>query len=282
MDTARHGAWCNTVVDADDKEVAAIDRMEHELDELPGEVVKVRELITRFEICHFKVKGHYRNILLSIAELRPIVAVDTIGEHHPHQEGEGWKHDTTGRSIVGMRYILALQAWLGDTSSPDVVESVNNGKASTTTTEMRVRIASWLGKHEKDKERLVRLLLGRLDYGRIDDYFPAGEPNPLELQVLSTDICHYTFPEIMDQVIQAIGRMESSPSFQGCGSTNEELTAWARDEVERLSAWLVPDGSRDDLDVGERTPVKVWLTACLAKTLKQHVQLDEPLPALRH
>jgi len=56
---------------------------------------------------------------------------------------------------------------------------------------------------------------------------PKGEPDPLELQVLSVDICHYTFPENMDLVIQAIGRLEPSPSFQGCGSTNDELTAWA-------------------------------------------------------
>jgi hypothetical protein len=53
MESAGHGAWANIVVDADDQEVAAIDRLSRTLGELPGEVVTVRELISRFEICHY-------------------------------------------------------------------------------------------------------------------------------------------------------------------------------------------------------------------------------------
>ena len=47
METAGHKAWANIVVDADDQEVAAIDRLQRTLGELPGEVVKVRALVSQ-------------------------------------------------------------------------------------------------------------------------------------------------------------------------------------------------------------------------------------------
>ncbi len=47
-------AWANVEVSPDDEEIAAIDRMEQALDNVPERVRQTRELITRFESCHFK------------------------------------------------------------------------------------------------------------------------------------------------------------------------------------------------------------------------------------
>ncbi|MDP6627620.1 MAG: hypothetical protein QGG50_06940 [Methanopyri archaeon] len=147
MDTPGNGAWANTVVAPDDEEVAVIDRMEQNLGELPGDVVKIRELITRFEICHFKVQRHYRNILRSIAELRPVIDSDLIGAHHPRNVGDAWRKDTTGRSEVGMRYITALRSWLGEDVSDDL-EGL---------TELKERVDKLLG--EKEPVRVVPRLV---------------------------------------------------------------------------------------------------------------------------
>lgn len=268
METSGQGAWCNIVVAPNDGEVAAIDRMKRDLGTIPKEVMKVRELITRFEACHFKYKQHYHHILESIAALHPVVDVERIGAFHIRHDGDAWKEDTTGRSKIGIRYISALRSWLGEDRSDDVG--------------VRHRVDAALGERSDEKERLVRLLLDRLLDRNLEDHFSGGMPSGLKLQALSTDICHYAFPQNLEQLLEGIGRLKPVSDYEGCGSVNDEVTSFMRTEVDKLSVWLASDDLDEDLGLGDRTPVKAWLVACLAKTLKQHVQLDEPLPGLGH
>jgi hypothetical protein len=270
MDTAGYGAWANIVVDADDQEVAAIDRFQRTLGELPGDVVKVRELITRFEICHFKVKDHYVHILESIATLSPAVDSEQIGSVHPRHAGDAWMKDTTGRGEVGMQYVLALRSWLGEEVSRDL-----DGLA-----EVLELVDASLGERSDEKIRLVNLLLDRLLDRDLEKHLSGGKLSGLKLQLLSCDICHYAFPQNLEQAIRGIGKLQPTSDFEGCGSTNDEVTWFARKEFGTLSAWLAGKDPEDALDLGERTPTKVWLAACLAKTLKQHVRLDIALPSL--
>ena len=270
METAGHGAWANIVVDADDQEVAAIDHLQRTLGELPGEVVTVRALISRFEICHFKVKEHYGHILESIAALSPVVDPQRIGSVHPRQGGDSWMKDTTGRSEVGMQYVLALRSWLGEEASRDL-----EGLA-----EVQELVDASLGEKSDEKIRLVNLLRDRLLDRDLEKHLSGGELSGLKLQLLSCDICHYAFPQNLKQAIRAIGKLQPASDFEGCGSANAEVTSFARLEFGTLSAWLAGKDPEDDLDLGERTRTKVWLAACLAKTLKQHVRLDMALPSL--
>jgi hypothetical protein len=270
VEAAGHGAWANVVVNADDSEIATIDRLEQTLGELPQGVVTVRELITRFEICHFKVKEHYRHILESIASLSPAVDPARIGSVHPRQGGDAWMKDTTGRSEVGMRYVLALRSWLGEEVPLDL-----GGLA-----EVQELVKASLGEKTDEKTRWVNLLLDRLLDRDLEKHLSAGELSGLKLQLLSCDICHYAFPRNLKQAIRAVGNRQPAVDFEGCGSTNDELTSFARQEFLALSSWLAGEGPEDALDLGERTGTKVWLAACLAKTLKQHVRLDMALPTL--
>ncbi len=270
METAGQGAWANIIVAPEDEEIAVIDRMEKDLGELPDKVVAVRELITRFEICHFKVERHYRNILRSIAQLRPVIDVKRIGAHHPCHKGDAWKKDTTGRSEVGMRYITALCSWLGEEGSRDL------GGLD----EIQGWIDASLGEKSDEKVRYVNLLLDRLLGRNLEAHLGDGELSGLNLQILSCDICHYAFPQNLEKVIRGIDRLEPVAGFEGCGSASVEVTSFARQEFRKLSAWLGSDQPVDDLGLGKKEPTKTWLIACLAKTLKQHVTLEEPLKAL--
>ncbi len=243
METAGHGAWANIVVDADDREVAAIDRLQRTLGELPGEVVTVRELISQFEICHFKVKEHYGHIIESIAAGSPAVDPQRIGSVHPRRGGDAWMKDTTGRSEVGMQYVLALRSWLGEEKSRNL-----EGLA-----EVQELVDTSLGEKGDEKMRLVNLLLDRLLDRDLERHLSGGELSGLKL--LSCDICHYAFPQNLKQAIRAIGKLQPASDFEGCGSANAEVTSFARQKFGMLSAWL-------------------------AKTLKQHVRLDMALSSL--
>ena len=101
------------------------------------------------------------------------------------------------------------------------------------------------------------------------------QPLPSELAAFwepieRTDLCHYSFPANVEKMICAIGRLEQVPDFVGCGSCDETRSRMAREYFRNLCAWL--RGRRSSLasQLGERSPVKEWLAACLAKTLKEH------------
>ena len=134
-------------------------------------------------------------------------------------------------------------------------------------------------KNEENK-RDVRLLLDRLLDRDLEKHLSEGELSGLKLQLLSCDICHYAFPQNLEKAIQGIGDLGPADGFEGCGSANDEVTSFARQEFGKLSEWLEGKDAEDSLGLGVRTPMKVWLAACIAKTLKQHVGLDMALPEL--
>lgn len=265
-----NNTWSNIEVSSNDQEILAIDRMEHALGNIPKRVYKVRELITRFESCHFKYQRHYQYIIKSIAALHSIINIDMIGSHHPCYGKKAIDKDTTGRSQVGQQYISALNFWLNNTSTT----SYDSQK------KMNKRIALWLDEKNDAKEKLVTMLLDRLLNRSLEKYFQDGIPKGLEYQIMATDICNYAFPQNIDQVIQAIGKLEPVKNFHGCGTTNSEIKSFISREFKRLCLWLTDDMSSINLKLGEKEPMKIWLVACLAKTMKEQIHLVYPLPEL--
>ena len=103
-----------------------IPAIERALGNLSEQIYKIRELITRFEVCHFKYPKHYRHITESIAILKSTVDIGKIGANHPRHGEKIINNDTTGRSQVGQQYISALRFWLDNTSaSPKDLVGVN-------------------------------------------------------------------------------------------------------------------------------------------------------------
>jgi hypothetical protein len=62
-------AWSNIQISPQDPEIVKINNLEKKLGELPDKVYKIRELISRFEVCHFKYQQHLRKIKGSIIDL---------------------------------------------------------------------------------------------------------------------------------------------------------------------------------------------------------------------
>jgi hypothetical protein len=267
-------AWVNIVVPPDDDEIASIDSFEQILGNIPRHVREIRELITRFETCHFKYQQHYRHILESIAALRPVIEVNKIGSKHPGHKSNEWRDDTTGRSQAGQQYISALRLWLGEELSDDI-EVPEEGML-----ELRQRVNAWLGDKNDEKERLVRKLLNRLLWHSLNGYRSGAEPGGIEYQIEATDICNYAFPQNLERLLQGIGKHEPVRPFDGCGTYNPEIESFISKEFSKLCEWLKADTPNADLGLGEKQPIRVWLVACLAKTMKAHVHLADPLPKL--
>jgi len=269
-------AWSNIEVLPSDEEIVAIDHMEQSLGSIPKPVNQIRELITRFESCHFKYQQHYRHIMESIARLHPVVVLSKIGSNHPHNGANAWKNDTTGRSRIGQQYIEALQFWIDEDSSSNV------GVPEQEALELKQRVNVWLGYRSEEKVGLVRMLLARLLWlwQPMEEYRRGDKLSDLEYQVERTDICNYAFPQNIKRLIQAIGKLKPVEAFDGCGTFTVETRSFISEEFSKLCEWLKVDSLGNDLGLGEKEPMKVWLVACLAKTLKESVHLSYPLPEI--
>jgi hypothetical protein len=259
-------AWSNIEVSPDDREILSIEHRERTLGSMSEEIYKIRELITRFEVCHFKYQKHYRYIIKSITELKPAVDTDSIGANHLRHGEKAPENDTTGRSRVGRQYIAALCFWLEQT----------DGLPDDSQNEMNRLVALWLGERNAVKKKLVNMLLDRLLY-RLEGYNYC-KMTELEYQVMRTDICCYAFPRNIEKTIRAIGKLSPVETFDGCGTTNAEIKLFAGRRLKELCQWLKEDGTDNAVMLGKKNPVRIWLTACLAKTIKEQIQALDPIP----
>jgi hypothetical protein len=195
----------------------------------------------------------------------------SIGVNHVSKGKEVLKNDKTGRSILGQQYLCSLIAWLGDYLQ-ETSGYFNN--------ELNQKIAKWLGNKNRDKERIVRLLVARLmwDWKSYEKYQYGKEYKELELQAGRMDICHYAFPKHLDLLLQGIGKMAPIDNFEGCGSFNAEIKTYVEEEFSILCDYLKSETSKNKPEKNEQ--IKIWLIASLAKTLKEQVELKLLLPEL--
>lgn len=252
--------WSNIAVAPDDPEIAEIDQQEASLDKIPVEAKHIRELITGFEVCHFKYKKHLEYLKNAISTLKPAVNLHDVGSHHIRMGDRAWQSDPTGRSLVGQQFITAIDTWLGEKKADTQDE--------TSDPERTRRVCKALGTHESEKDRLVRLLKARLlwDWDTYNNLYSDKEDNVLESQVCRMDICHYAFPEHVQILMGAIGRLEYLDCFEGCGTYNHEIKKHVDHEITRLIQLSESLGSDDRPD--EMAGVKRWLLSCLIKTIR--------------
>jgi len=265
-------AWSNIDISPNDPEIIEIDKFEKTIEVIPSNVQQIRELITRFEVCHFKYQQHLKYIKDSILNLKPKTNLKKIGTNHIRSGENAWKKDKTGRSLLGQRYIWALTNWLSD--NPEVKDFEYYDK------ELDQQITKCLGKKNPDKERLVRLLIARLiwDWKSYEELRQGKENKELELQVCKVDVCHYAFPKNLDLLLQGIGEVKSIETFEGCGSFNSGIKKFVEKEFLILNDMLKSITSVNQPDKNELT--KAWLITCLAKTLKEQVGLKKPIHRL--
>ena len=262
-------SWSNIEVAADDPEVLEIEKIQKLIGDIPSTVIQIRELITGFEICHFKYLQHLEYIRASIDKLKPNIELQRVGAHHIRQAEVEWMKDTTGRSQLGHKYVNALQKWIRKVSESDT-ENISED-------EIEEKTWRWLGDKDPEKIRLTKLLVARLkwDWESYERLLKGDDKDELEYQVCRMDICHYTFPDNMNLIIQAIGNKQPVKNFEGCGSFNKEIKSHLEVEFRSIMDQL------QTYDTGEEKTMnqfaRIWLLYCLAKTIKEQSGLKEPL-----
>ncbi len=262
--------WINIDTLPDDEEIAAIDQLERIIGNVPKHIHHIRELITCFESCHFKYQQHYRDIVESITMQHSVGEVYTTHINPPNPQRQVLGNHITRYSRTDQQYIDALHSWIDE-------ESINNmGVSEPEVTGLSQRINAWLGTKSKEKVGLVRMLLARLLGQSVEHLRQGGDLSELEYQVERTDSCNYASPQNIERMVHGIGNLELVNGFDGCGTVNAEIKSFIGKELLKLCDWLKLDTPNMESGLGEKEPVKVWLVACLAKTLKESAQLSTP------
>jgi len=272
-------AWSNIEVPGNDIEIIAIDKCEHALGKIPRNALKVRELITGFEVCHFKFREHLQHIRNSIILLKPYTDLRKIGSSHLRHGENAWKSDKTGRSLTGRQYVSALNDWLGDKALTWTDETPADKDSLAYATTLNRKVKTWLGPANPYKTSLVSLLRARLlwDWDAYEK-LKKSDDDELENQVCRIDICHYKFPKNLNSLLQAIGRNAPVKDFEGCGSCNRDIKKIVTHEYDDLTAMI--DQLSREKPAAKTTPVKKWLIFCLLKTLKAQTGLNRPVYTL--
>ena len=252
--------WSNIELSPNDHEVRGIDNLEINLGEIPENVRQIRELITGFEVCHFKYRKHIQYILKSIHHLKPNKIHKEIGSTHIRHGANTWEKENSGRSLKGLQYIQALKCWLS--VNAEILNKVPIDQ------ELNRHVLDWLGHEDPEKIRLVCLLIARMtwDWKSYEKYRTGHEGDQLEFQVCRMDICHYNFPGNMDLMIRAIGQLKPVHDFEGCGSCTPKTKLIVEKKIVEINRML-ESVSKEEMDADQRT--RSWLLSCLAKTLKE-------------
>jgi len=269
--------WSNIDISDRDSEVIEINRFEDALGSIPASVRKIRELITRFEVCHFKYQQHIKYICSSIANLEPVTDPDKIGLNHISKGENAWENDRTGRSLVGQQYLWILKNWLAENTHNNITADYDKN--------LDLKISKWLGDKTPDKERIVRLLIARLtyDWESYEKLKQGDQFKDLEYQACRIDICHYAFPKHLNSYLRALGKMKPQEDLEGCGSYDSTIKPFIGKEFSELCD-LILDMTEADESVlqNKNENMKVWLYACLAKTFKEQTHIVTPIPGLIH
>lgn len=270
-------SWSNIETSGQDSEITEVNKLENALGAIPPAVMNIRELITRFEVCHFKYLQHLMHIQVSIFNLDPTTNSGNIGSNHISKGENAWINDKTGRSLLGQQYLWGLNNWLSKADNGKIQKDHDPGLESN--------IVQWLGDKTTDKERIVRLLIARLTYNweTYEKLQPGEQFKELELQACKMDICHYAFPDNLNSLIQAIGKMQSHKDLEGCGSFNSEIkmviTRKYSDIVSTISGIIK---SKSFSFINHNDQFRIWLNLCLAKTIKEQTGITNPLPTIEN
>lgn len=267
--------WSNIEISPDDKEINQINKFEASMGDIPPSIRKIRELVTRFEVCHFKYQQHLNYVSESIHNLDPSIDPDTIGLNHISKGEYAWLNDKTGRSLSGQQYLWSLNNWL---AGRDQKKTSSDHDRS-----LDLKVSEWLRYKSNDKERVVRLLIARLtyDWESFERLQGDGQYKELENQACMMDICHYAFPNHLNALIQAIGRMQPLKNFEGCGSYNSDIKKFISGKfTETVSEISEIIKSKKPELLNHSNWLRIWLYLCLAKTIKEQSGLTDTLPEI--
>lgn len=146
-----------------------------------------------------------------------------------------------------------------------------------------LKISKLLGDKIPDKERIVRLLIARLtyDWESYEKLQLGGQFKELEFQTCRMDICHYAFPNHLDTLLQAIGKMQSFKDLEGCGSYTSEIKMFISKKYSEIVSSIIDISNGKTLpNQSKNDQFRIWLYLCLAKTIKEQTGITDSLPIL--
>ena len=125
------------------------------------------------------------------------------------------------------------------------------------------------------------MLIARLtwDWKSYNEYQKEEKYKELEYQICRMDICHYAFPKHIDRLLKGIGKMRPIDKFEGCGTINNEIKIFIEKEYSELCELLISIVKNYKVPA-KNDKIRLWLVASFAKTLKEHIGSDKPLPEL--
>jgi hypothetical protein len=163
---------------------------------------------------------------------------------------------------------------------------MGEGGAWVFTDEQKQRLRQWSNVYgwtaeqcetaAREDETLQRLLAFEMRTDAMPD-----EARAIRERITGIEVCHRQCKRNVEGILKMIGEMKPAHVY-GCGEADTQLAAELRGTMAASAAWV--DGRTEDagslVDVlGEQTPAKQWLVACLCKTLTkqlEHYQGDEP------
>ena len=93
------------------------------------------------------------------------------------------------------------------------------------------------------------------------------------------DICHFAFPVHLINVIRGIGVMRPVDNFEGCGTCNNNIKKSIRAELTKINIWLLSRMEAGIAGHDQEELTRIWLFACLAKTIKEQAGLTDRVAA---
>jgi len=305
--------WRNCAIESD-WEMLVIDRLEDAISPLAPEVVRIRKLISAFEVCHHKAERWAYNLLEAISTGNTNKGLGTRKPGTRHPAEEFWANVCS-----------VLSAWCaGDPGAmlalvaPGLPASellTCLGKRSTLKVWQVQRViekirsfVDWPGRSRDAASPYTWLLYSEqsfqgLNSSRCPPRYRSEESLwlatvctmihdtrdgvPLALSLgLAIDMlwpCHWDFRRNLQIVLGAIGgNLKPDKPFTACGRNISLLPA--RDRLLRLADKLrfyytdaTPSAAVEGTllaMLGPKTKVKIWLAASLEKTLR--LQLDPP------
>ena len=280
-----------------DAEISAIDAMADSLGPLSDDIVGIRTIITRFELCYHEADKEAEMIIGTIAAGKPPVE---SGERPPQRQRDlentltilsAWcKGDVSQCTGLDVGGIAAdeLCGYVGQTS-PVKVWQVQ-------------RLTDKLRQSLEGRECYYNLVLNIDGYGNPIDHHPEehykdhvdfleqtnaamidyefnGEPDQMSIG-LAVDLffpCNWNYADNLVVMLKAMnGQLKADRVFAPC-CFNKELTPLRgrlKTLANTLKAFCERKADGDDIDdvmlnlLGEKTDVKHWLAASLDKTIR--------------
>ena len=277
-----------------DAEIVEINRIEKELGNIDENFTKIRELITRLEMCHHKSKRHVDLI------------IQAIGTEKPHRFPSKECYDTLSADQERWKAIgEILGAWLEKIPEDEAIQKFPDY------TDDIYDFYNRLGDHNELKNWQVEHLKKRV-HGHVyedveyrylsgiaeadNDFLEQTSKQKVQMALIpgaDTEFtldaaidnavpCNWNFETNLRLILSTIGGKEDRSGVLAAHAANIEFNPLKIEMIPLVNALdeyvqnnPVSSSNRQIFStLGERNPVKSWLAASLSKTIKVQLKIE--------